>query len=424
MIIIERREIELTEYERRELSEDALSHEEGMILWDNYGAKLEITPPSWQTQGKWVLKSLGWVGYIPLSPSVGFRLKPKVELGNLFRMLEYAYRIELEFLEDLIDCRTLEDFYERVANILARRVLDRGKKGFYRCYVPEFDHLPFIRGRLDVRQTVQQPWRVRLPCDYEDHTPDVVENQILSWTLSRIAGSGMCTEEVLPTVRRAYRSLRGLVSLQPFSPAACVGRLYNRLNDDYQPLHALCRFFLEHSGPSHEAGDHTIMPFLIDMNLLYEKFVAAWLAEHLPGCVTVRAQENVTIGQTGALSFNIDLVLYDVETRSPICVLDTKYKVPDKPASDDVLQVIGYAEMKNCRRAALIYPSALPATLDERVGNIRVQSLTFSLAGDLEAAGQAFLTSLTETGILPSPHSPLPCASDTGTEDPNSGGGI
>jgi len=59
-----------------------------------------------------------------------------------------------------------------------------------------------------------------------------------------------------------------------------------------------------------------------------------------------------------------------------------------------VAQVVAYAEMKECQMAILIYPVPLNSPLDERVGNIRVQGLTFSLAGDLERAGQAFLEHL------------------------------
>jgi len=36
-------------------------------------------------------------------------------------------------------------------------------------------------------------------------------------------------------------------------------------------LHALCRFFLENSGPAHSSGGHTCFPFLVDMAQLFER---------------------------------------------------------------------------------------------------------------------------------------------------------
>ena len=270
----------LTEYVSARFPRESIPDALGEALWQYYSSQVAVDFPSPKTESQWQLTSQGWVGYIPLTPELGLALQPKVELGNLFRMLEYAYQLKgksFRFLEGLVECQSLKEFYERLANVLAKRVLDRGRKGFYRAYLPETERLPYVRGRLDVRQAIQTPWDVRLQCHYEEHTADIEENQILAWTLSRIARSGMCTERVLPTVRRAYRALRGLVSTQPCSPQDCVGRLYNRLNDDYHPLHALCRFFLEHSGPSHEVGDRTVLPFLVNMERLYELFVAVWL---------------------------------------------------------------------------------------------------------------------------------------------------
>ena len=396
--------LSLTEYEPQKFPQGTISEELGETLWRKYDSEnkvIQVDFPDPKTDHQWQLTSQGWVGFIPCSPNLGIALRPKVELENLFRMLEYAYKLKsFRFIEGLVDCKSLEDFYERLANVLARRVLDRGRKGFYRAYLPESEILPFIRGRLNIRNTIQKPWKVNLQCHYEEHTADIEENQILSWTLSRIASSGMCTERVLPTVRRAYHAIRGFASLKPFKPNDCIGRLYNRLNDDYHPIHALCRFFLEHSGPSHEFGDRTMLPFLVNMARLYELFVAEWLKAHLPPSVNLSIQERVEVGKDQELTFKIDLVLYDADTGEPLCVLDTKYKAKDRPEANDVTQVIAYAEMKDCEEAMLVYPIPLLSSLIKTDGRIHVKALTFSLDGDLEEAGQTFLKDLIANEII------------------------
>jgi len=100
----------------------------------------------------------------------------------------------------------------------------------------------------------------------------------------------------------------------------------------------------------------------------------------------------VDIGQDGRIKFNIDLVVSERDTEKALFVLDTKYKAPDHPGNDDISQVVTYATAKGCHEAILIYPK--PLNLDERVGKIRVRSLTFSLDGDLEEAGSRFLNDL------------------------------
>jgi 5-methylcytosine-specific restriction enzyme subunit McrC len=386
--------IELTEYAPKLLPREEIPYEMGRVLWQNYQSQVEVRFPDPTTDDHWRLTPLGWVGYISLAPELGLDLRPRVALDNIFRMLEYAYRLKsFRFLEGLKPCRSLEEFYERLAHILARRILDRARKGFYRTYLQETERLPYIRGRLDVQRAIQAPWEVKLRCHYEEHTGDIEENQILAWTLNRIARSGRCSERVLPTIRKAYRVLQGFVTLTPCGPQHCVRRLYNRLNEDYQPLHALCRFFLEHSGPSHELGDRTMLPFLVNMPRLYELFVAEWLKAHLPGCLQLRVQEKVSLDSSGTLHFNVDLVLCDAGN-IPLCVLDTKYKTGSGPSPDDVGQVIAYAEAIGCREAILVYPGLLERPLDEYIGSIRVRSLTFAIQGNLAKAGQAFLQRL------------------------------
>jgi 5-methylcytosine-specific restriction enzyme subunit McrC len=385
--------IELTEYSPRTFERDEIDYAIAETLWHKYNTQIAIDFPSPKTGGKWKLTSQGWVGHIPLTPELHLALLPKVQLKNLFGMLEYAYQLKsFCFLEGLIDCQSLEDFYSQLAYLLARRILNRGRKGFYRTYIPKTGQLAYIRGRMDIRQAMQKPWNVKLSCHYEEHTGDIEDNQILAWTLFIIGRSGLCSERVAPTVRQAYHALQGFVRLQPSSPEDCVGRLYSRLNEDYQPLHALCRFFLDSSGASHERGDRMMLPFLVKMDLLYELFIAEWLKAHLPQNFLLKFQEQVNIGKS--VHFKTDLVLYDMSSGTARYILDTKYKIPTQPAADDIAQVVAYAVSKDCHEAVLVYPEALKHPLDEWVGGIRVRSLTFSLKGDLEQAGQTFLQDL------------------------------
>lgn len=387
--------IELIEYKPFIVSKEELPEDVGESLYKNYGKKINVEFPTFKTDFSWQLTSQGFVGYIPLTEKYHFSLQPKVPLYNLFRMWEYAYKLEsYEVLPGLMKAESLIEFYEHLANILAKQVLDRSRKGFYRSYLNRIEQLACIRGRLNLRKAIEKPWDTNLLCHYEEHTPDIEENQILAWTFYRIAHSGVCTERVLPILRRAYHSLLGLVTLIPFDPVACIGRIYNRLNEDYKKLHALCLFFLEQSGPSHMVGDHTFLPFLVDMSSLYERFVAEWLKQNLPEGLTLEPKERVKIGEGEIIKFEIDLVIYDEEANKPLYVLDTKYKIPESIDHGDFNQVVVYAEAKDCEESILIYPSKVSRPLDETIGSIRVRSLTFSLDGDLEEEGKVFLKNL------------------------------
>ncbi|MEZ0394537.1 MAG: restriction endonuclease, partial [Desulfurococcaceae archaeon] len=235
----------LREHEPCYLTKEQVPEELSGCLHERVGPYIEVDYPSPKTGGLWKVTPSGWVGYLPLGKDFSFSIQPKVSLEILFGMLEVAFDLKsFRLFEGLAYCKTLEEFYERLATILCRRVLDRARMGLYRSYVQEDDRLPFLRGRLDLPSTLRRPWSTSLDCSFQEHTADLDENRILGWTLTRILAAGPCGEKLRALARKAFHSLQGHASLVPYSPASCSRRQYNRLNLDYQPMHALCRFFL------------------------------------------------------------------------------------------------------------------------------------------------------------------------------------
>ncbi|MEG4119673.1 restriction endonuclease [Microcoleus sp. N9_B4] len=384
--------IELTEYKSERFEHDFIPKSVAQKIYQNYDKEIDIEFPTPKTKDKWELKSKGRVGNIPITPEFHIAIRPKVSINNLFGMLEYAYKLKIKFPQGSIQCKFLEQSYERLANILAQKILERCRKGLYRDYLSKTERLAYIRGRVDLRSALQKPWDVKLKCHYNEQTGDIEDNQILAWTLFIIGRSGLCREPVSSTVRKAFHALQGLVTLKPFKSEACIDRNYHRLNEDYQLLHALCRFFLDNTGPSHETGDREMLPFLIDMANLYEQFVAEWLKANTPKGFFVKQQHRVIHDQN--YFDRIDLLLCDSETKKVQYVLDTKYKAPDKVGSNDRHQIVAYANALNCQNAILVYPQNLQQPLDIKNDDIRVRSLTFSLDSDLNEGGKTFLTSL------------------------------
>jgi 5-methylcytosine-specific restriction enzyme subunit McrC len=131
-----------------------------------------------------------------------------------------------------------------------------------------------------------------------------------------------------------------------------------------------------------------MLPFIVDMPTLYERFVAKWLDEHLSDPYSCTPQENVAIGDTER-DYEVDLVFYLDE--EAIAVADTKYKAPSQPATGDISQVIAYAEAKGVEYAFLVYPEQLPNPVNTQVGTVDVGTLTFGLDDSLDTAVQEFL---------------------------------
>lgn len=390
--------VELKEYDKpASLLSAQLSKEDGQRLIEKFGKQIEVQSPN-LFNPEWQVKNCGWVGYIPLTPALHFQLTPKVPLGNLFGMLNYAYKFDVHWLEGVYKSDSVSGFYDHLANALARRVLTRMKKGIYRSYLEQEDDLPYLREHLNIQKRMRSPSNVKLPCNYHEHTADIEDNQILAWTLYLIARSGLCSTTTLSHVRHAYHALGSYVTTNPFSAYDCVRRSYNRLNDDYRSLHAICRFFLEQSGAGHHLGDRGMIPFILEMDRLFEKFVAEWLKTHLkeylPSEFEIHDQEQISISADGALQFKIDLVLVNIKTGKTVSVLDTKYKYVDSPSTEDVSQVISYADVTKCTDAVLIYPAPLKFPKNEKPGSVRYRTLCFDLGKNLDEAGKEFVENL------------------------------
>ena len=186
----------------------------------------------------------------------------------------------------------------------------------------------------------------------------------------------------------------GAAALEPVAPSTCKGRRYDRLNEDYRPTHAICRFFLDHMGPSGDHGSRESLPFLVNMGRLFEMFVAEWLKEHLPERFGLSWQQSFRIGSGESLRFQIDMMIYERSSGRNLLVLDAKYKAPTSPSTDDILQIIGYAHSLGCPGAALVYPTAIPEPLDVRIRDIGIRTMRFDISKSVAAGGEEFLREL------------------------------
>ena len=395
----------LEEYEKKELDQDDLDEETAKFLLDNFSTEVEVGFPNLKRDYNWELINKGFVGYIALPRDNSIVLQPKVELGNVFAMMEYAYGLGEFDLSTVYDSDSVEGFYDRIANILAENVIDRRRRGLYRSYVKKEEKTQRIKGRIDFTKTLKRPWNPKAHVKYSEMTADNEENQILLYTLNQISSaSSPCRDETLRKIRKGIRSMKGSISYNGFSASDCAGRSYNRLNSDYERLHALCRLILDNSGPSYEVGDRQMVPFKIGMADLFQKFVTEWLRENLPDRFHVKAEKEVTLAEYDHgrnLKYRIDIVLYDREAGEVTCVIDAKYKSDERPETADISQMVGYAKAKDTHETFLLYPTNLEEELDISLDDILVRNITFEVSNNLQENGKIFLKDLSEALSLP-----------------------
>lgn len=376
--------IELLEAEAQAIPCGAISEQTALRIHASPDFFLKFPSPA--NEFHYQIQCLRKVGYIPIDPDTLVRVSPKVPISNLFGMLELAYDLKsFRFFDGIVGIESLDEIFENLASILTNRVLQRVRAGLHGEYVEYDRDLPVVRGRIDALRTVRllAIGGSSVSCQYEDHTRDIDDNQILLGTLQVVSKLDFQRPDVKFRVDKARRALAGTISPRRIDPIECINRLYSRLNDDYAPMHGLCRFFLEHSGPGIDHGASDLIPFVVDMPLLFESFVARWLHLHAPDPVKFSGQHIAKLDANKNLNFTIDIVLIDRGTGQPKAVIDTKYKRDDTPSESDIQQVVSYAVQMGVDKAFLVYPRKLPDPMIGRVGHVSVEALSIDLSGDI-----------------------------------------
>jgi 5-methylcytosine-specific restriction enzyme subunit McrC len=371
----------LTEHEEKRFSKAEISGREAEILRQRYDPYLDLTYPSPATEGKWVLEPGGHVGVLPLEENRALHVKPKGPIQNVFEMLEAIGSLP-DIPEGASQVGAATDFTQQLVRMLAKRVIRRAREGLYRKYVSREEELPYVRGTIDVREHVRRPHRTKIPCRFEESKTDNELNRILAWTLYKVARSGLCSGETLRSAQVAYRSLAGRVSLDRVRPKDCIGRYYNRLNEDYRPMHGACYLLLKHMGLSHETGDRAVMPFVIDMPSVFEDYVVEMLRRQASEGRSVRS--GVTHNH-GFGHFEMDAVVYEKDSGEATSIVEVKYKYSDGPSSEDLQQAVAYASALDCSEALLVYPRATESDSTARIGGTEIRTVGISLEQDLRS---------------------------------------
>lgn len=390
-------EITIREYKTVFLPKDFLSQEFAKFIWNNYSSYLNIDFPSAKTDEKWKITAKGWVGYLAISSNKHIVIEPKVSVKQFFQMIECAFDIRLKTFAQLVKCDSIHAFYNFLAKILIEKIRRIKHLGLARSLVEKKAWLPHVRGKIQFHESWKK--RHKFFVHFDEHSVNNFDNQVLIATLKIILYNTRCFAQLQQQTRETYYWLCKHVSDSLMPQKELLSRLqedhhYNRLNAHYKPIHALCRFFLSHTAPLKSEGDDPVTSFLVNMPYLYEKFVANWLGHNLKGDFHLATKEKITFCEKH-FSFIIDMVLY--KNNQPLCVIDTKYKDVKKPPHADIFQIISYAKLRKCSQAILVYPCALQHTLDQKIGNIRVRSLSFMLDKDLQTTGNKFLQDLLKT---------------------------
>ncbi len=344
------RTIQLTEYETTEVT---LHPDEARRLQTAAKGVLELGLPN---KGNYPVTASNFVGTIVLGDKK-ILIRPKINLKNLFLMLEVGLN-EKAWRQQAFAYEASADLLPAFAAFYARTLETTLARGLLHSYRSQQEKLATLRGQIHFKEIFKQPgMQLPMPCRFDDHTADILENRYLKAACRRCLN----LMGIEPLERR--RLLKQVAALEDVANVAVKAAdmeqiTFNRLNNHYQPALSLARLLLDNRSLTDRSGQRQASSFLVDMNRLFEDFITQRLQRALHNKLEVHAQARNHLDVGNRVTIRPDLVFYDTKSQQkPVYVADIKYKLTDdgQATNSDYYQLLAYTTALNLPEGMLIY---------------------------------------------------------------------
>jgi 5-methylcytosine-specific restriction enzyme subunit McrC len=209
-----------------------------------------------------------------------------IPIENIYYLLCYAWNKleEQEIVQiDPTQSTTLQDLF---SSILASGLEFLFKRGIDRSYVVHNEESSIIRGRLNLTLSIRKNLfiQARAHCEYDELSYDVLHNQILKATISRLLAAGDVVERNRNRLHKLGRRLSSVSSIELTKRIFGQVQLHSN-NHIYDFLLRVCELIFENLLPTTERGGWKFRSFLQDerqMRSLYEEFVRNFYIREAP----------------------------------------------------------------------------------------------------------------------------------------------
>lgn len=289
---------------------------------------------------------------------------------NLLGLLSYTHGYPLRDLPVAQLQSAGGTWFELLTRLFAVQLHTLVQRGMERQYVAVNEQLPFLKGRWDISLQLRRPFgRLSFYVEYDEFKNDTALNRLFRHVV-----------EQLLLVSKDSLSLRLLTELRLWlsevsvvdEPRELESKVhFTRLNAHFQQPYELARLFLSGLTTEMTQGKISQYAFLLDMNMLFEKFVLAFLIRHKAAIMgsmhrDIQIEAQVSNGylatSDGTRVFQLRPDITIKVAGRPIMVVDTKYKIPDprmptaRMAESDVYQMLAYVSNAKVRHGLLLYP--------------------------------------------------------------------
>ena len=424
--------ISMNEHEEAVLPLDVLREDGALDLYVDVQARFEISYK--RNRQRFVIRSGGWVGYIPISQSYALDVDTRVPVSNLERILARSGDASVMLFENYT--RPYEHTKERpqrLYDMLADQFLGAldlvWRNGVAKAYVRTERRSAAPFGRIDPFRSKHLTLRTGRPEAIFSafvRTPNCRPNQILCTAVRRLVAlytEWQEQEEQRARLRRLREASRRFDALAVSASDGELGWGSILCEIRGMPVHRqgyvraleLANVIVGGYGVKIRGGDGgLVLPaVLVDMAATFERYARGVLKRNLEQDFVVRdgnlsgddGGRRVLFAEFFGSGDNPwatpDIVVGD--GRGIRVIIDVKYKpAKNMPDRNDMNQVLSYGITYGCQDVMIVYPNVPSDGIEMLylglVGSIRVYRGSLDLsAQDLEAEEERFARSVADS---------------------------
>ena len=228
------------------------------------------------------------IGAAPLTNFI-ITVSPKFRnLKNFGRLIHFANGFRDKFLDDKIKFKEGYNVgLEFIIELLTYSTKEIIKHGLYRTYVLVQEDTPYLKGKLLLMPTEDTAgqllndakFNMQFSCQHDEYTANVLENQILLYTLKKCQGLTKQQHRKIQIQRLIYQIDYDIETLPYITPDVFTNLQYTRLNQRYEDALKWCEMILKNTGLLNLKKQHIdyVKPFFIPMYDLFQDFVGRLL---------------------------------------------------------------------------------------------------------------------------------------------------
>lgn len=367
--------------------------------------KAPVLTCSKDREGHMLIKTASFVGVIDIDESLALEIIPKIydqddtaNIRNLFFMLNYSGQISIPDKSISNLKSSIGQFFELIIRMFADETLNKIQNSPYHEYVSVSKNRQYLKGKLLLSQHIKHNITLsnKFYTQKDDFTPDNQLNQIIKYVCK-----GLYRQTNDPENKRKLRHCLALlyeVEDKQIKLHHIDSLNINRLNKHFNNIILFARLFITNQTLQARSGRHTSWTILIDMNVLFEQFVAKAIENGLAR--NNSAYRLIAQGPQRRFVRNIDDNREVFMMKPDVSIVrdgrveligDTKYKIliGDDPkygvSQIDLYQMFAYAHRYDISDIVLIYPESggvKPHSLelpDEKIVHVRTIDLNRNL---------------------------------------------